>query len=144
LTSKRTEIAAKRANSLKSNMTEAERALWNRIRNRQLGGFKFVRQQPIGPYIADFVCRQADLIIELDGSQHADSSHDEKRTKVLNEHGYEVVRFWNNEVLRNLDGVLHIIADRLEQAPSPGHRFATSDLSPKGRGEGRQATGRNT
>lgn len=125
-------------------MTDAERRLWARIRNRQLLGFKFVRQHPVGPYIADFACREADLIVEIDGSQHAESRRDEIRTNKLREHGYEIIRFWNTDVLTNLDGVLETLADRLNKAPSPGLRFAKSDLSPEGRGEERPETqGRN-
>ena len=117
-------------------MTDAERQLWSRLRDRRLLGYKFVRQAPVGPYIADFACREADLIIELDGGQHASSATDERRTCTLAEHGYRVLRFWNNDVLQNTDGVLRTIADQLMKAPSPGLRFANADLSPKGRGEG--------
>ena len=130
----KTKFAAQAAKRLRVNMTDAERLLWSVLRNRQL--LKFVRQQPIGRYIADFACREADLIIELDGGQHAENAGDELRTAALAEHGYEVVRFWNDEVLTNLDGVLQVLADRLNKAPSPGLRFAKPDLSPEGRGEG--------
>lgn len=122
-----------RARSLRENSTDAERRLWSRLRDRQLHGHKFVRQLPIGSFIADFACRERDLIVELDGGQHAAAQLDDiRRTAVLAEHGYRVIRFWNNDVLTNLDGVLQIIADRLEKAPSPGLRFTKSDLSPRG------------
>ncbi len=120
-------------------MTDAEAKLWYHLRDRRLGGFKFVRQVPIGRYIADFACREADLIIELDGGQHADSEYDEERTRVLGEHGYAVIRFWNNDVLSNIDGVLGVLRAHLEKAPSPGLRFAKPDLSLRGRGEERAA-----
>ena len=135
MTTLKTRFAAGRAKSLRSTLTDSERKLWSRLRNRQFLGHEFVRQLPVGPYIADFACREADLIVELDGGQHADSSHDLRRDAVLAEHGYEVMRFWNTEVLTNLEGVLHVIATRLGKAPSPGLRFAKPDLSPEGRGE---------
>lgn len=128
-------FATDAAKRLRANSTDAERRLWSRLRNRQLLGCKFVRQQAVGPYIADFACRERDLIIELDGGQHATragSFADAERTDILTQHGYRVVRFWNSDILTNIDGVLQVIADRLEKAPSPGLRFAKSDLSPKG------------
>src|SRR5215217_653491 len=133
MTTLKTRFAQRAAKTLRANMTDAERKLWSHIRDRQMG-FKFVRQVPIGPFIADFACREADLIIELDGGQHADNARDDLRTQALAEHGYIVARFWNDEVLTNIDGVLTVIAERLAKAPSPGLRFAKSDLSPQGRG----------
>jgi very-short-patch-repair endonuclease len=131
----KTKFAAKSSRALRQNSTDAERKLWSKIRDRQVLGFKFVRQHPIGPYIADFACREADLIIELDGGQHAESSKDDERTAALAQHGYQVMRFWNNDVLTNGDGALQLIADRLAKAPSPGLRYAKPDLSPRGRGK---------
>ena len=131
----RTKFAAKSAKTLRQNMTDAERKLWSALRDRQLLGFKFVRQQPIGPYIADFACREADLIVELDGGQHAESTKDQRRTKALAQHGYQVIRFWNDDVLTNVEGALQLIAEHLNKAPSPGLRFAKPDLSPEGRGK---------
>ena len=131
----KTKFAAKASKTLRVNATDAERKLWSRLRDRRLEGFKFVRQQPIGPYIADFACREADLIIELDGSQHAEGDavrYDQRRTAVLARHGYDVIRFWNTDVLLHIDGVLEFIVDRLQKAPSPGLRFAKSDLPPEG------------
>lgn len=145
MTTLKTKFAASSAKKLRTTMTEAERKLWFRIKNRQLLGFKFVRQQPVGPCIADFACREADLIVEIDGSQHAESQRDEQRTRKLNAYGYEVIRFWNTDVLTNLDGVFEALAERLNKAPSPGLRFAKSDLSPEGRGVKRpQLSGRTT
>lgn len=131
----RTRFAARAAKTLRTTMTDAERKLWSRLRNRQLRGCKFVRQLPIGPYIADFACREADLVIELDGGQHAESERDTLRTQELARHGYAVLRFWNNDVLNNMDGVLTSLVEHLAKAPSPGLRYAKPDLSPRGRGE---------
>ncbi|MHB1103770.1 MAG: endonuclease domain-containing protein [Devosia sp.] len=128
-------MAINRARRLRSNQTDAERKLWSIVRNRQMHGFKFVRQLPVGPYFADFACRERDLIVELDGSQHFGSVSDERRTAALTEYGYEVLRFWNNDVLNNLNGVYRVIEEKLLKAPTPGLRFAQADLSPEGRGK---------
>jgi very-short-patch-repair endonuclease len=88
------------ARTLRRNQTDAERKLWSRIRNRQLLGFKFRRQFPIAPYIVDFVCAEARLIVELDGSQHRTAQeYDRKRSEYLMQCGYRVIRFWDNDVL---------------------------------------------
>jgi very-short-patch-repair endonuclease len=124
-----------RARSLRENSSDAERKLWSQLRDRQLLNCKFVRQQPVGPYIADFACRERDLIVELDGGQHGTANGvmaDTARTEALGQHGYRVIRFWNSDVMTNMDGVLQMIAETLEKAPSPGLRYAKSDLSPKG------------
>ena len=102
------------ARKLRGNSTDAEKLLWSRIRSRQLGA-KFVRQFPIGPYIADFTCRAAHLVIELDGGHHSETI-DAPRTALIEAHGYRVIRFWNNEVMENLVGVLEAIARELELA----------------------------
>jgi len=104
------------------------------LRARQLGGHKFIRQFPIGPYFADFACREAALIIEADGGQHAENSRDEQRTSYLNAEGYGVLRFWNNDTLDNREGVRDAIASVLALNPSPDLRFAPATLSPQGRG----------
>jgi very-short-patch-repair endonuclease len=101
---------------LRANATEAEQKLWRAIRDRRLAGVKFRRQVPIGPFIADFCCREHALVIELDGGQHADSSYDERRSKWLTGRGDSVLRLWNNEVLQNLDGVLEVILIRLKES----------------------------
>ena len=131
----KTRFAARSAKTLRSDATDAERRLWSRLRDRRLSGHKFVRQLPVGPYIADFACREADLIIELDGSQHGDeqgAGHDARRAEVLAGHGYRIVRFWNIDILKNMDGTLEAILAELGKAPSPGLRFAKPDLSPQG------------
>jgi very-short-patch-repair endonuclease len=102
-----------RARELRRNETDAEQRLWGELRNRQLANAKFVRQYQIGPFIADFACRSARIAIELDGGQHAENDRDANRTRVIEAHGYRVIRFWNNEVLENLDGVLEAIAAEL-------------------------------
>jgi very-short-patch-repair endonuclease len=101
------------ARKLRGNQTDAETVLWNRIPNRQIGGHKFVRQEPIRGYICDFVCREGLLIIEVDGGQHSESTSDAIRDRRLAEDGYRVLRFWNNDVLGNLEGVLATIQTEL-------------------------------
>lgn len=123
-----------RPRQLRRNATDAENRLWYVLRNRSLGGWKFVRQFPVGPYIADFACREAALIVEIDGSQHADNEKDLSRTTFLNSEGYGVLRFWNNEVMDNRDGVLEAILRTIDGSPSPDLRFAPATLSPSGRG----------
>jgi very-short-patch-repair endonuclease len=108
------------AKELRINLTEAERLLWRHLRSRRLEGDKFRRQQVIGPYIVDFVCFQRRLIIELDGGQHAENiSYDHRRTLFLEAAGFKVMRFWNNEVLGNLESVLSCIRTECAVAPSP-------------------------
>ncbi|WP_174802367.1 endonuclease domain-containing protein [Martelella limonii] len=102
------------ARALRRNETDAEKVLWREIRNRNLNGFKFVRQYPIGPYIADFACREKALVVELDGAQHAESMRDTERTRYINNSGFSVIRFWNDEVLRERDDVLETIVGILE------------------------------
>jgi very-short-patch-repair endonuclease len=98
-----------RARAMRREMTPAERKLWYAIRNDQIDGFRFRRQQPAGPYIADFLCAALSLVVEVDGDSHADPKQiqkDAERTAYLREHGLHVVRFTNVEVMTNLDGVL--------------------------------------
>jgi very-short-patch-repair endonuclease len=111
------EVRTERARRLRSDATDAERALWRRLRSRSLDGHKFVRQEPIGPYTVDFICREARLIIEVDGGQHADNRHDVIRDQWLADHNYKVLRFWNNEVFGNVAGVLETIATALADSP---------------------------
>jgi very-short-patch-repair endonuclease len=108
-----------RARSLRKQDTEAERRLWEALRNRRLGGFKFVRQLSIGPYIADFACRGSKLIVEVDGATHDSStevSNDERRSAYLREQGFHVLRFWNDDVYAGLpdvcDAILLALAER--------------------------------
>ena len=100
-----------RARTLRRDETDAEAIVWWHVRNRQLNGYKFRRQVPIGPYIADFVCQERRVIVELDGSQHADSLRDAIRDRYLERLGYRVLRFWNHEVFEDTDAVLeHVVA----------------------------------
>ena len=107
-----------RARTLRYNMTEAERRVWQILRSHQMKGYKFPRQVPIGRHIADFVCptlrtSRARLIVEIDGGRHYRSSREAGRRGFLQTQGYRILRFWNNEVLANLDGVHQTIAEEL-------------------------------
>ena len=98
------------ARRLRRNQTDAERVLWFRLRDRRLAGLKFKRQVPIDRFVVDFVCKDERLIIELDGGQHDEArARDASRTEILEAMGYIVLRFWNNDVLKNIDGVLEEI-----------------------------------
>jgi very-short-patch-repair endonuclease len=103
-----------RARALRNRMTDAERKLWYALRDRRFVGFKFRRQAPIDRFIADFICFQARLVIEVDGGEHAGSSRDQVRDRWFAENGFRVVRFWNNEVLLNLEGVLTVLLEEQE------------------------------
>ncbi|MEO8384141.1 MAG: endonuclease domain-containing protein [Betaproteobacteria bacterium] len=95
------------ARALRVQSTDAERLVWTKLRARQIEGLKFRRQVPMGRYIVDFLCEDKKLIVELDGGQYGEATeYDEARTRWLNEKGYFVVRFWNNDVMNNIDGVL--------------------------------------
>lgn len=105
-----------RSRELRANSTDAETKLWNRLRNRQIAGCKFVRQEPVGRYICDFVCRDRMIVVEADGGQHLESKRDEVRDRYLGEQGYRVLRFWNNDVLLNIEGVLTVIDEALRKS----------------------------
>ncbi|WP_306140739.1 endonuclease domain-containing protein [Roseibium sp. MMSF_3412] len=105
-----------RARSLRRRATEAEIRLWHYLRSRQLGGWKFRRQFPVDRFIADFACMNAKLIVELDGSQHAENvDADAERTRILNSCGFKVVRYWNADVLERTFDVLEDILAHLEK-----------------------------
>jgi len=114
LEDKKKEIAQK----LRNNSTDTEKYLWKYLRGRQLEGFKFRRQHPIGKYIADFINFERKIMIEIDSGQHLENKKDKLRDKWLEEQGYEVLRFWDNEVLTNIEGVLELIREKLS-SPSP-------------------------
>ena len=104
-----------RARQLRTRQTDAERKLWFLLRDRRLNDAKFRRQVPIGNYIVDFVCQEAKLIVEVDGSQHADQvAYDDARSKWLASVGYRVLRIWNNDLTENEDGVLTAILNELD------------------------------
>jgi len=115
-----------RARQLRRDQTEVEKLLWSRLRNRQLDGWKFRRQEPIDRFTVDFFCPDAKLVIELDGGQHS-AENDAERTRMIEACGYLVIRFWNNDVLTNLDGVLLRILEVL--------RGGTPHPNPLPRGE---------
>jgi very-short-patch-repair endonuclease len=110
------------AKRLRRDQTDAERALWFRLRDRRLSGLKFRRQVPINQRVVDFCCADARLVIELDGGQHATrAAEDQNRTKILEAMGYLILRFWNNDVMRNIEGVLEEIlrVARLQRSEPP-------------------------
>ena len=124
------------ARGLRRRPTDAERRLWARLRDRRLLGVRFARQVPIGPYIVDFCCREQRLIVELDGGQHATrADYDAGRTAFLEGLGYRVLRFWDNEALRNTDGVLQRIAQALSSAQT---RPSPRPSPQRGEGDGRR------
>jgi very-short-patch-repair endonuclease len=132
------------ARRLRNNATDAERMLWYRLRDKRLSGLKFRRQQPTGPYVVDFYCSEAKLIVELDGSQHGDGRHpayDLRRTKWLQYRDYVVVRFWNSDVLNDSDYMLGAFCVKFKETgaepndPSPKFasvRFANFDPPSRG------------
>ncbi|HEV7252415.1 MAG TPA: DUF559 domain-containing protein [Mesorhizobium sp.] len=97
------------ARAMRRAPTDAEERLWRELRSRRLDGIKFCRQVPLGAYVADFACLEAKLIVELDGSQHAESVSDARRTAALNARGFRILRFWNDEVLREVEAVCDTI-----------------------------------
>jgi very-short-patch-repair endonuclease len=103
------ELNRLRAKSMRTEMTDAERTLWIQLRAHRLDGLRFRRQTPIGQYIVDFVCHERRLVVELDGGQHAESTHDVRRDRWLESKGYRVLRFWNSDVFKNREGVLETI-----------------------------------
>jgi very-short-patch-repair endonuclease len=130
------ERAGVRARQLRANATDAEALLWQRLRSRQLAGYKFRRQHPVGVFFADFACIEARLVVELDGGQHASAEgqlSDERRSAALAAQGYVVLRFWNHDVLQQTDVVLERILGALAHAgPHP-------NPLPEGEGESRSA-----
>ena len=116
-----------RARHLRSNPTDAERFLWRHLRLRQFGGYKFRRQRPVGPYIVDFVCLEKRVVIEVDGGQHSERrSHDARRDAWLNKEGFTVLRFWDHQVLKQVDDVKQAIWEALK---------TPSSILPRGGGE---------
>ena len=106
------------ARRLRHRMTDAERALWSRLRDRKPDGHKFRRQHPLGPYVVDFFCEAHGIVVELGGGRHAwQADADQLRTQWLEERGCRVVRFWNNDVLGNTNGVLLQILETLGKNP---------------------------
>jgi very-short-patch-repair endonuclease len=110
------------ARSLRSDMTDAEKLLWSRVRRKQILGVQFYRQKPIGDYIVDFYAPQANLVIELDGGQHfapGQQRYDEKRTLYLQKQGLSVLRFTNMEVLKNIEEVMAVVFRKVQKTVGP-------------------------
>jgi very-short-patch-repair endonuclease len=122
---------------LRSRPTRAERRMWSKLHNRRFLGLKFKRQVPIGRFVADFVCLDAKLIVEIDGGQHAERLiADAARTRTFESMGYLVLRFWNNDVLSNIDGVLELMAFTIQpDAHEPPPRARVSAPTSPHRGE---------
>ncbi len=122
-----------KAKELRQNRTDAEKRLWGRLRRKRVDGFRFRQQAPIGKYIVDFVCFEAKLVVELDGGQHAEQAeYDAKRTEWLESQGFQVLRFWNNEVFENIEGVEEVVQAALQ---SGGEAHPLPDPPPsRGRG----------
>ena len=107
------------ARQMRREPTADELKFWYQVRDRRLEGFKFKRQVPIGPFIADFVCIERRIIVEIDGGQHSGSMRDEKRDAFLSSEGYRVMRFWNADVLTNMSGVIDMVIAALAASPHP-------------------------
>ena len=107
--------AKDKARALRAQMTDAETLMWQQLRGRRFQGFKFRRQRPLGPYILDFVCLEAGLVIEIDGGQHAEQqAYDQARTALIESHQLTVIRFWNHEVMNDTAAVLENIWQTLQ------------------------------
>ena len=124
-------LPTERSRHLRNNATPAERKLWSALSSRQLHGVRFNRQVVIRPYICDLVARSVKLVIEIDGGQHGDAvAYDEARTAFLKAKGYRVLRFWNNDVLENIEGVVATIERALNDRPSPSPLRRSSPPAP--------------
>lgn len=126
--SRRSSENIERARQLRQGDNMAEAMLWNELKAKGLGGYKFVRQVPIGPYFADFACRKARLVVELDGSQHADSEYDRRRDALMRIEGFSVLRFWSSDVVKQTrsvcETILAVLDGRLnEHMVAPDLRF---------------------
>ena len=125
---------SRHATQLRRERTEAENRVWQRLRNRQIGGLKWRFQHSVGGRVADFACLEAMLIVEIDGSQH-DEQDDRARTVGLEAHGFAIIRFWNSEVFENLDGVLEVILATAQRRIEKGRRRPSPNPLPQA-GEG--------
>lgn len=124
------------AKSLRRNLTDAEQKLWYNLRAHRFMGLKFKRQKPVGCYVVDFVCIEKKLVIELDGGQHADSlKYDGERDAWLHSQGYTVLRFWNNELINEIEGVLERIRLVLSNEAISSETLSPSPSPTSGRGE---------
>jgi len=126
-------------------MTDAERKLWYAFRDRRFADYKFRRQVPVGPFIADFICYDARVVIEVDGGQHADSSSDARRDRWFAANGFLVLRFWNNDVLKNREGVLISVLETLHaRTPHPARAERGRPSPARGAGDGARGTSAGT
>lgn len=130
-----------RARRLRQSMTDAERKLWFALKDRRFAAFKFRRQVPVEQYVADFLCFEARVVIEVDGGQHSGSLSDAKRDAWFEQNHFRVIRFWNNDVLSNLAGVLERLQAELALTPHPASREGSTPPSPA-RGEGKKGIAR--
>jgi very-short-patch-repair endonuclease len=127
------------ARALRAKATDAEITLWRLLRSRRLASMKFRRQVPIGTWIVDFVSFEQRLIVEADGSQHAENEDDKQRDYDLSERGFRVLRFWNNDILMRSQSVMEMIVDFVARSPSPGCAPAGAHPPSPTRGEGTEA-----
>ena len=121
------------AKDLRSHLTDAEKILWSKLREGRRQGIRFRRQHPIGPYIADFACARANLVIEVDGATHAsdaERTHDERRDAYMRDRGWHVLRFWNHDIYRNLNEVVDSIFAVATSFKVPDRGTATPSVSP--------------
>lgn len=116
---KQKRVALGRAKALRGDQTDAEQRLWYRLRGGRFLGLKFKRQHPVGPYIVDFICLAHRLVVEADGGQHVDRGQDRARDAFLAERGLRVLRFWNDDILKDTESVLEAIRLAVGEAPSP-------------------------
>ncbi|MDI1227259.1 MAG: endonuclease domain-containing protein [bacterium] len=116
-----------KARSLRHDQTDCEKIIWNLLKDRRFENYKFRRQHPVGNYVADFACPALKLIIEIDGGQHCENAQDKVRTEYLRAKGYEVLRFWNNDVMTNIDGVRHTLTLTLSRKGRRGDNCEASD-----------------
>ena len=136
-------VTKQNSRSLRREMTDAEKLLWRQLRMKQFEGHKFRRQHPLGNYIVDFVCLEAALILEVDGGQHAENANNDAiRTQWLQEKGFHVMRFWNNEVLNNIEGVKLAVWNYLSKLQPPSQPSGgTTSHSTKRANDARQVVG---
>ena len=135
-------IALARARVMRHEPTDAERVLWRLLRAKRLAGSKWRRQQPIGHYIVDFICLEARLIVEADGSEHLDSTHDARRDAWLRQQGFKLLRFWNNDVLARTDAVLDTILSTLNGGAGVSPTPLPCPSPARGEGEEEQGSAR--
>jgi very-short-patch-repair endonuclease len=125
------------ARRLRRDSTDAERRLWAVLRDRRLAGYRFRRQHPVGDFILDFACTRYRIAVEADGGQHADNPNDDSRTAYLLEEGWRVLRFWNNDILSNTEGVVETVLQTLKEAETlTRSQAAPATTLSRGAGEG--------